>query len=162
MGGRLLNIMSPLLAVLLCLVFSCDVLVEGFAIVPISSLPRPPTSPLISSSKTHHTISHSVRTQRTGVILNSAPDGMHWFVKTEQFCKPFPEVKPHLEAHREWVRTCRKENDNSHQTIVSGYRVDENDRPGGGGLMIFAAENYESALEFVKNDPLVANNCVEW
>lgn len=95
---------------------------------------------------------------------------MHWFVKTEQFCKPFPEVKPHLEAHREWVRSLRGEqSDNTNQgtttqqqTIVSGYRVDENDRPGGGGLMIFAAKDYESAEKFVRNDPLVANECVDW
>jgi len=40
--------------------------------------------------------------------------------------------------------------------------VDAEDRPGGGGLMIFAAENYEKAEEFVRNDPLVANECVDW
>ncbi|KAL7540141.1 hypothetical protein ACHAWF_006606, partial [Thalassiosira exigua] len=100
-------------------------------------------------------------TQRA-FVLNEAPDGLEWFVKTEQFCKPFPEVKPHLEAHRAWVRSLREQNNQQQQTIVSGYRVDENDRPGGGGLMIFAAKNYVAAEEFVRKDPLIANECVDW
>ena len=99
------------------------------------------------------------RRQQSRSILYVAPDGLHWFVKTEVFCKPFPEVKPHLEAHREWVQKLRESNPH---TIVSGYRVDENDRPGGGGLMIFAAKDYESAEKLVRNDPLVANECVDW
>mmetsp|Transcript_12439 Transcript_12439/g.26473 ORF Transcript_12439/g.26473 Transcript_12439/m.26473 type:complete len:167 (+) Transcript_12439:118-618(+) len=103
------------------------------------------------------------KSQREGVILNAAPDGMHWFVKTEQFCKPFPVVKPHLEAHRAWVRSLREQNDSGNQpTIVSGYRVDAEDRPGGGGLMIFAAKDYAAAEELVRNDPLIANECVDW
>ena len=90
---------------------------------------------------------------------------MYWFVKTEQFCKPFPEVKLHLEAHRAWVRSLREQANNTGQlsvSIVSGYRVDENDKPGGGGLMIFAAKDYNSAEEFVRNDPLIINECVNW
>ena len=98
-----------------------------------------------------------------GVFLNSAPDGMHWFVKTEQFRKPFSEVKQHLEAHRAWVRSLRDDQGNeTNRTIVSGYCVDDNDRPGGGGLMIFAAKDYAAAYEFVNGDPLVANECVDW
>lgn len=73
-------------------------------------------------------------------------------------------MKPHLEAHREWVRSLRQESAdaNNPHSVVSGYRVDENDRPGGGGLMIFAAESYDAALAFVKKDPLIANECVDW
>jgi len=99
------------------------------------------------------------RQQHSRSILYATPDGLCWFVKTEQFSKRFPEVKPHLEAHREWVRKLRESNP---QTIVSGYRVDENDRPGGGGLMIFAAKDHEAAEQLVRNDPLVANECVDW
>ena len=91
-------------------------------------------------------------------MMLAAPDGLNWFVKTEQFCKPYPQVKPHLEAHREWVRSMREEN----AICVSGYRVDKNDRPGGGGLMIFAARDYNAAEAFVKNDPLVQNECVDY
>eukprot|EP00970_Alexandrium_tamarense_P008753 scaffold1693_cov263-Alexandrium_tamarense.AAC.7 len=92
----------------------------------------------------------------------SAPNGMHWFVKTETFSKPFPQVKSYLEAHREWVRCLREKNEGEQQTIVSGYRVDANDRPGGGGLLIFAAESYEAAEKIVREDPLVKNECVDW
>jgi uncharacterized protein YciI len=107
----------------------------------------------------------SQRSSGPGVVLNSAPDGMHWFVKTEQFHKSlaFVEIKPHLEAHRAWVRSLREDRGNGRaRTIVSGYRVDENDRPGGGGLMIFAAKDYTAAEEYVRGDPLVANECVDW
>ena len=98
---------------------------------------------------------------RRKALLHAAPDGMKWFVKTEQFCKPYPQVKPHLEAHREWVSSLREKN-SAQQVIASGYRVDENDKPGGGGLMIFAAKDYSAAEELVKNDPLIKNECVDW
>src|SRR5210317_825169 len=88
---------------------------------------------------------------RGKTLLHAAPEGMKWFVKTEQFCKPYPQVKPHLEAHREWVSSLRDEN-SAQQVIASGYRVDENDKPGGGGLMIFAAKDYSAAEVLVKND----------
>ncbi|KAL7430424.1 hypothetical protein ACHAXH_002775, partial [Discostella pseudostelligera] len=87
----------------------------------------------------------------------------HWFVKTEQFCKPYPEVKIHLEAHRAWVRSIREQSNDEHSVpIVSGYCVDRNDKPGGGGLMIFAAKDYEAAEQFVRSDPLIINDCVDW
>ena len=81
-----------------------------------------------------------------------------WFVKTEQFYKPFPEVKPHLEAHREWVARLRADG----YCITSGYRVDGEGKPGGGGLMFFAAKNYDEAEALVRTDPLIANKCVDW
>ena len=91
--------------------------------------------------------------------IRSLPnDDESWFVKTEQFCKPFPEVKPHLEAHRKWVAKLR----NDGYCITSGYRVDSEGKPGGGGLMFFAAKNYYEAEALVRNDPLVANECVDW
>lgn len=64
--------------------------------------------------------------------LHAAPEGMKWFVKTETFSKPYPEVKQYLEEHRRWVRLLREE---GNVKIASGYRVDENDKPGGGGLV---------------------------
>ena len=114
----------------------------------ISRMPHP-----IFKSKSQHQIQ---------VILQSAPDGMQWFVKTEQFCKPYPEVKTHLEAHRAWVRSLRGDKSNTQQIIVSGYRVDANDKPGGGGLMIFAAKNYAAAEKLVLQDPVILNECVDW
>mmetsp|Transcript_19410 Transcript_19410/g.42187 ORF Transcript_19410/g.42187 Transcript_19410/m.42187 type:complete len:457 (-) Transcript_19410:310-1680(-) len=84
-----------------------------------------------------------------------------WYCKTEQF-KPslsFPEIKPHLDAHTKWVQSLRKSGD---ICIVSGYRVDAQGKPGGGGLMLFAAKSYEEAYELVLKDPLIANDCVDW
>jgi hypothetical protein len=64
--------------------------------------------------------------------LRAAPEGMKWFVKIETFAKPYPQVKHYLEQHRGWVRSIRE---NGHIKIASGYRVDGNDKPGGGGLV---------------------------
>lgn len=83
-----------------------------------------------------------------------------WFVKTETFKQAlsFPQIRPHLEAHKTWVAGLRAEG----QCITSGYRVDADGAPGGGGLMLFAAEDYAAAEEIVQCDPLVANGCVDW
>eukprot|EP00555_Chaetoceros_dichaeta_P002469 CAMPEP_0198250822 /NCGR_PEP_ID=MMETSP1447-20131203/1859_1 /TAXON_ID=420782 /ORGANISM="Chaetoceros dichaeta, Strain CCMP1751" /LENGTH=297 /DNA_ID=CAMNT_0043935709 /DNA_START=158 /DNA_END=1049 /DNA_ORIENTATION=+ len=75
-----------------------------------------------------------------------------WFCKTEQFIRPFPEVRPHLEAHKRWVVDLRRQG----YCVTSGYRVDSEGRPGGGGLMFLAAKNYEDARALVLKDPLVA------
>ena len=98
---------------------------------------------------------------RTRAPIAAAPDGLRWYVKTESFVKDksFAEIKPHLMAHKEWVAGLRA---SGSMRITSGYRVDENDRPGGGGLMLFAASDYGAALTLVKQDPLVANGCVDW
>jgi len=85
-------------------------------------------------------------------------DGLKWFVKTEQFCKPFPVVKPHLEAHRAWVAELRE----AGMTVTSGYRVDAEGKPGGGGLMLFRAFDHKAAVKLCESDPLVANECVDW
>ena len=67
-------------------------------------------------------------------------------------------VKPHLEAHRAWVATLREEG----YPITSGYRVDAQGKPGGGGLMVFKASCHAAAEELVRRDPLIANDCVDW
>lgn len=96
----------------------------------------------------------------TSASASSAQDSaqLHWFVRTEQFCQPFPVVKPHLEAHRQWVTAQRE----AGYPVTSGYRVDAEGRPGGGGLMLFRAASHEAAVAFVAEDPLVANRCVDY
>ena len=81
-----------------------------------------------------------------------------WFVKTETFKQSlsFPQIQPHLEAHKAWVAGLRAEG----QPITSGYRVDAEGAPGGGGLMLFAAKDYAAAEKLVLCDPLVSNDCV--
>jgi uncharacterized protein YciI/GNAT superfamily N-acetyltransferase len=81
-----------------------------------------------------------------------------WFCKTERFKRPFLEVQPYLQEHKQWVLSLRRRG----HCITSGYRVDKEGKPGGGGLMFFAAKSYEDAVNLVKQDPLVANDCVEW
>ena len=92
------------------------------------------------------------------LALGLAPSS--WFVKTETFktTLAFPQIKPHLDAHKRWVAGLK----DSGITITSGYRVDAGGKPGGGGLMLFAAEDYEAAEQLVLQDPLIANECVDW
>jgi ribosomal protein S18 acetylase RimI-like enzyme/uncharacterized protein YciI len=99
-----------------------------------------------------------------GTILRTKPlPSESWFCKTETFKTSlnfFKDIKPHLEAHTEWVEELRAAGDTC---IVSGYRVDSEGKPGGGGLMFLAATTYEEAYELVaKNDPLIVNGCVDW
>lgn len=90
--------------------------------------------------------------------FRTLPSGHHWYVKTETFSKPFPLVKAHLAAHKEWVAGLRAQG----VIITSGYRVDANDRPGGGGMMFFSAKNWLEAEELVERDPLIVNDCVNF
>jgi len=97
-------------------------------------------------------------------ILRTKPlPGESWFCKTETFKTSlnfFKDIKPHLEAHTKWVEGLRASGETC---IVSGYRVDFEGKPGGGGLMFLAATTYEEAYELVaKNDPLIVNGCVDW
>ena len=96
---------------------------------------------------------------RCGPITCTTAD-QPWFVKTETFKTSlgFPAIKPHLEEHKVWVDGLRSKG----MKITSGYRVDAEGRPGGGGLMLFAADDHKSAEELVLQDPLIANDCVDW
>ena len=57
------------------------------------------------TSLTNNELPHRKHKLRTA--LNAAPEGMKWFVKTETFAKPYPEVKQYLEEHREWLERRR-------------------------------------------------------
>mmetsp|Transcript_10047 Transcript_10047/g.15903 ORF Transcript_10047/g.15903 Transcript_10047/m.15903 type:complete len:152 (+) Transcript_10047:179-634(+) len=105
----------------------------------------------------HYSMASS--TSRRSFIQMSQPKPP-WFCKTETFktTLSFPQIKPHLEAHKVWVAELRE----SGTCITSGYRVDADGKPGGGGLMLFAAQDYAAAEGLVKQDPLIANECVDW
>ena len=83
---------------------------------------------------------------------------MPWFVKQETFLHPYSAMKPHLEAHRAWVEQLRADG----VVISSGYLVDGEGRPGGGGLLQLQAANYAEAEALVLEDPMVRSGCVEW
>jgi uncharacterized protein YciI len=83
---------------------------------------------------------------------------MAWFIKTETFRLPRPQLLAHLQAHHAWVAELRQQG----VVISSGYLVDQAGRPGGGGLLLLAAEDYAAAEALVRQDPLIANGCVDW
>ena len=47
-------------------------------------------------------------------------------------------------------------------TLYSGFLVDGQEKPGGGGLMIFEAASYESAHAWVTRDPMIHRGLVTW
>ena len=88
---------------------------------------------------------------------------MRWFIKTETFtpetvAMPFEQRRLHLEAHRQWVIDQCSDG----RRIHSGYLVDEEQRPGGGGLLIFEARTYSEALSWVQADPMIRAGLVNW
>ena len=83
---------------------------------------------------------------------------MAWFIKTETFRLPRPQLLAHLQAHHAWVAELRQRG----VVITSGYLVDQAGRPGGGGLLLLAAADYAAAEALVLQDPLIANGCVDW
>ena len=88
---------------------------------------------------------------------------MAWFVKTETFTAfaaalAVEQRRPTLEAHHRWV----VQEAASGRRIRSGYLVDGDRRPGGGGLLIFEATSYHEALAVVENDPMIQAGFVEW
>ncbi|QNI86903.1 YciI family protein [Synechococcus sp. ROS8604] len=88
---------------------------------------------------------------------------MAWFVKHETFTAEMAALsveqrRSHLDAHRQWVQ---QEKDKG-RTIHSGFLVDENRLPGGGGLLVFVANNFQEALNWVQTDPMIRHGLVDW
>ena len=67
-------------------------------------------------------------------------------------------MKPHLEAHRRWVEQLRGQG----QVLSSGYLVDGEGRPGGGGLLLLQAGDYSEAEALIQQDPMLLSGGVEW
>ena len=85
------------------------------------------------------------------------------FIKTEKFKdKTFElsklERKVFLLKHQEWVKNISK----SGHYILSGYLINENQIPGGGGLLIIEAKDYSSAKKIIEQDPMIKNELVSW
>jgi uncharacterized protein YciI len=83
---------------------------------------------------------------------------MAWYIKTEAFRLPHDAVIPHLQEHHRWVERLRREG----RRVSSGYLVDDQGRPGGGGLLLLEAENYAAAEALVREDPMVRSGGVDW
>lgn len=88
---------------------------------------------------------------------------MPWFIKTEIFTEAFralpgPDRATQLQAHRDWVAVQRA----ADVAIVSGFLVDGQHKPGGGGLLVLQAGSYAEALALIERDPLIAAGWVDW
>lgn len=83
---------------------------------------------------------------------------MPWFIKHETFRQPYAAMRPHLAAHRIWVAELRARG----VGISSGYLVDGEERPGGGGLLVLEAADYASAEALIDQDPMVRSGKVDW
>jgi uncharacterized protein YciI len=86
-----------------------------------------------------------------------------WFIKTETFTPAFrglsaSERAAQLQAHRQWVSGLRA----AGQAMASGFLVDGQQQPGGGGLLALQASSYGDALALIQQDPLVAGGWVHW
>ena len=83
---------------------------------------------------------------------------MPWFIKQETFRRPYAELRPHLQAHRNWVEQLRARG----VRISSGYLVDGEGKPGGGGLLLLEAADQASAEALIHQDPVVQSGLVDW
>ena len=88
---------------------------------------------------------------------------MPWFIKHETFTAetlalPLDQRRRHLESHRAWV----EQESAAGRRIRSGFLVDGQQRPGGGGLLIFEAASYAEALAWVQQDPMIQAALVSW
>jgi hypothetical protein len=83
---------------------------------------------------------------------------MAWFIKRETFLAPYAELRPHLQAHRAWVQDLRGRG----VRVSSGYLVDGEARPGGGGVLLLEAADFAGAEALIRQDPMVRSGLVEW
>ena len=89
---------------------------------------------------------------------------MAWFIKTETFTAAFralagPERSALLQAHRDWVQARRA---GGVVPMASGFLVDAQRQPGGGGLLVLQAGSHQEALTLIHQDPLIAGGWVDW
>ena len=83
---------------------------------------------------------------------------MPWFIKRETIHAAPAEMRQHLAAHRAWVAERRAQG----VRISSGYLVDSEGRPGGGGLLLLEAADHAAAEALISQDPMVRSGCVSW
>ena len=88
---------------------------------------------------------------------------MPWFIKTESFTKETLELLPakrkeFLLTHKNWVMSVKSLG----KKISSGYLVNEQNRPGGGGLLMVEAENFSEAKLIIEQDPMIRYGLVTW
>ena len=88
---------------------------------------------------------------------------MPLFVKTEKFKNttlelPIDERRKFLLMHKEWVKNIIR----SGIQIQSGYLLNHQKKPGGGGLLILEAKDYLTAKKIIEKDPMIKYELVIW
>ena len=88
---------------------------------------------------------------------------MPWFIKTERFTKSTLELSPKeraifIDQHKSWVLQLQA----SGERISSGYLVNAESLPGGGGLLILQANSFQTARSLIEQDPMITNSLVTW
>ncbi len=88
---------------------------------------------------------------------------MPLFVKTETFSPRTKALatsakKNYVDKHLLWVKDLSK----SGIKISSGYLIDQNQMPGGGGFLIFEAKSYTEAKSIIEKDPMIISHLVDW
>ena len=88
---------------------------------------------------------------------------MPLFIKTERFTSSTIKLLPSIRAkyltnHKNWVKELRKAGKN----LTSGYLVNKNHEPGGGGFLVIEATSFDEAKCIIKEDPMIKNNLVAW
>ena len=88
---------------------------------------------------------------------------MPLFIKTETFTASTQALsvqqrRVHLEHHRAWVEELQR----SGCRIASGYLIDEQQRPGGGGWLVIEAESFQRAKSMIQQDPMISGGLVTW
>ncbi len=88
---------------------------------------------------------------------------MAWFIKTEIFTDETLQLsvskrKFYLNKHKSWIQALTDSGIN----VKSGFLVDQNGRPGGGGLLILEAHSFKEAKSLINKDPLIKAGLVHW
>tara|TARA_Y100001968_G_scaffold300875_1_gene312696 strand:- start:3165 stop:3461 length:297 start_codon:yes stop_codon:yes gene_type:complete len=88
---------------------------------------------------------------------------MPLFIKTETIREPYLKSKKIkrieiIQEHKNWIRSLQTQGLN----IKSGFLVNENQEPGGGGFLVIECDSYNMALEIVNEDPMIKNEIVDW
>ncbi len=88
---------------------------------------------------------------------------MPWYIKTEHFTsetiKLDQEVRmKYINEHYSWVLKLK----DLGITVSSGYLVDKNGAPGGGGLLMIEADSFQKAKSIIERDPIILAGLVTW
>ena len=88
---------------------------------------------------------------------------MPFFIKTETIKKLYlknsnTKRKEVIKEHQNWIKSLKAKG----YKIKSGFLINENKSPGGGGVLIIECDSYKSALGIITQDPMIQNKIVNW